>query len=308
MVGGRRFSGLVAPVLNCQHANGKLNLDAIDEYAEILVKNEVTGAFVCGTAGEGTSLTIAERKQVLEKWVSASKGRIAIIAHIGTNSAEDAKDLALHAQHVHADAVAIVAPHYIRPDNVEALVAFSEVVAAATPQLPFFYYHFPDITNVRFSAISFLKLASKRIPNLQGIKFTSFDFFDFSLCLEYEGGKYDILNGFEHVLLGGLAYGVKGSIGITYSLVGPHYAKIVAAFESGDIPLARKLHSQGVAFYAVLQKYGLNRSIRVMLRRKGFDVGPVRLPLVDLTKAEVDAMLEEFKGVELYQQYFGTGH
>jgi len=304
----RRFSGLVAPVLNCQHADGKLNLDAIDQYAELLVKNEVTGAFVCGTAGEGTSLTIAERKQVLEKWVSASKGRITIIAHIGTNCLEDAKDLAAHAQQVHADAVGLVAPSYIKPENVESLVAYCEQVAAASPLLPFFYYHFPDITNVRFPAISFLSAASKRIPNLQGIKFTSPDFFDFSLCMEYEGGKYDILNGYEHVLLAGLAYGVKGSIGITYSLVGPHYAKIVKAFESGDILQARKLHAQGVAFYAVLRKYGLIPSIHAMLRLKGFDVGPVRLPLADLSSKEVDAMLDELKEVELYQQYFGSHH
>ena len=53
--------------------------------ADLLEKNQVTGAFVCGTAGEGTSLTIAERKQVVAKWVEASKGRIKIIAHIGTN-------------------------------------------------------------------------------------------------------------------------------------------------------------------------------------------------------------------------------
>lgn len=45
----------------------------------------MTGAFVCGTAGEGTSLTLEERKKVVHKWVQASKGRIEIIAHIGTN-------------------------------------------------------------------------------------------------------------------------------------------------------------------------------------------------------------------------------
>jgi N-acetylneuraminate lyase len=51
---------------------------------------------------------------------------------------------------------------------VDALVSFNKEVAAACPKTPFFYYHFPGITNVNFSAFSFLERASKVIPNLQG--------------------------------------------------------------------------------------------------------------------------------------------
>jgi len=236
--------------------------------------------------------------------VEASKGRIQIIAHIGTNCLEDAKDLARHAQEVKAAAVALVSPHYIKPESPEALVEYSAEVAAAAPNLAFFYYHFPDITNVRHTAISFLRLASNKIPNLQGVKFTHHDFYDFGLCVNYEGGKYEILIGYEHVLLGGLAYGTPGSIGITYSLVGPHYAKIVKAWDSGDIAAARKEHARGVEFYSVLAKYGLIRAHKAMLRIKGLDLGPVRLPLVDLTTAEVDAMVADLKKVELYSEYF----
>lgn len=291
-------------MINPLGKDGKPNLDIIEQYADLLVKNQVTGAFVCGTAGEATSLTIAERKQILAKWVEASKGRIQIIAHIGTNSIDDAKELARHAQEVKAAAVALVAPHYIRPDSVEALVEFSAQVAAASPDLPFFYYHFPDITYVRFTAISFLKLAHGKIPNLQGVKFTHHDFYDFGLCINFEGGKYEILNGYEHVLLAGLAYGTPGCIGITFSLVGPQYAKIFKAWESGDVALARKEHARGVEFYTVLAKYGLIRAHKALLKIKGLDLGPVRLPLVDLTSAEVAALVEDLKKTELYKEYF----
>jgi len=300
----KRFGGLIAPVINALTPEGKLNLPIIDQYADLLEKNKVTGAFVCGTAGEGTSLTLSERKQVVAKWVEASKGRIRIIAHIGTNCLEDAKELARHAQEVKADAVALVAPHYIRPESVEALVDFTAEVAKAAHEIPFFYYHFPDITNVRFTAISYLRLASKKIPNLQGIKFTHHDFHDFGLCVEYDGGKYDILNGYENVVLAGLSVGTPGSIGITFSLVGPHYAKIFKAWEDGDIKLARKENSKGVAFYSVLQKYGVIRAHKALLKIKGLDLGPVRLPLVDLTQPEIANMLQDLKETELYNEYF----
>ena len=57
----------------------------------------------------------------------------------------------------------------IKPESVDALVSYCKDVAAAAPKTPFFYYHFPGITNVHFTAISFLERASKVIPNLQGI-------------------------------------------------------------------------------------------------------------------------------------------
>jgi len=240
----------------------------------------------------------------VEKWVSSSKKRVDVIAHIGTNSIEDAKDLAKHAEHVGADAVALVAPHYIRPESVDALVSFCKEVAAAAPKTPFFFYHYPAITNVNFTAFSFLEKAHNVIPNLQGIKFTHHDYFDFGLCVGFAEGKYDILNGFEQVLLAGLALGCEGAIGITFSLVGPHYTKIFETFQANDVAKARKLHQQGVQFYVVLSRYGLIRAHKALLKLKGLDVGPVRLPLVDLTETEVQALIKELEKTDLFKEYF----
>ncbi len=107
--------------------------------------------------------------------------------------------------------------------------------------------------------------------------------------MEFEGGKYDILNGFEHVLLAGLAFGCQGSIGITFSLVGPHYAKIsfllflmsvlsfefdyiFKSFQENDVATARKEHQIGVQFYSVLNRYGLIRAHKAVLKLKGLGI------------------------------------
>jgi len=303
--GGKRFTGLITPVINATHKNGSINLDIIPKYADHLVKNDVSGVFVCGTAGEGLSLTVKERKEILAKWVDSSKGRFRVIAHVGTNTLADAEELARHAEEVKADAFAIVAPHYIKPDTVDALVAFCARAAAAAPQLPFFYYHFPDITSIRnISAFSFLKAAAPVIPNLQGIKFTDNNFHDFGSCVEYQNGKYDILNGFENVLLAGLAFGCQGSVGITFSLVGNHYTKIFRAWQAGDIATARKEHHRANEFYSVLGRYGLIRAHKAALKLKGLDMGPCLLPLVDLKPEEEQALLNDLKQTELYKEYF----
>jgi len=305
MKSGKRFVGLIAPVINTANPDGSVNLDIIPQYADLLVKNEVTGVFVCGTAGEGLSDTIQERKEILAKWISASAGRLQVIAHIGTNVLTDAKELARHAQEVKADAFALVAPHYIKPESTDALVSFCAEAASAAPNLPFFYYHFPDITSVKnISAFAFLQAAAPKIPNLQGIKFTDHNYFDFGACVGFENGKYDVLNGFEHVLLAGLAFGCEGTIGITFSLVGNSYAKVLKAWKAGDVAGARKEHQRAAAFYSVLAKYGLIRAHKSMLKLKGLNLGPCRLPLVDLKPEEEKALYEEIKHTEIYKEFF----
>ena len=56
--------GLVAATFTAFHADGSLNLDAIERQAALLVQQEVRGAFVCGTSGEFASLTVPERSRV----------------------------------------------------------------------------------------------------------------------------------------------------------------------------------------------------------------------------------------------------
>ena len=77
--------------------NGDVNLSVIDKYADWIASTPVKGVFVCGTTGEFSSLTIGERKAVLEKWVASAAKRFKVIAHVGSNCQRDAMELASHA-------------------------------------------------------------------------------------------------------------------------------------------------------------------------------------------------------------------
>ena len=61
---------------------------------EHLLSSGIQGIFVCGSTGEGPSLTIAERKQVAEAYVRAARGRLYTFVHVGHNSLEEARGLA----------------------------------------------------------------------------------------------------------------------------------------------------------------------------------------------------------------------
>jgi hypothetical protein len=64
--------GLVAAPFTPFQPDGSLHLEAIAPYARHLREVGVVGAFICGTTGEGASLTAAERRLVAERWVAVA--------------------------------------------------------------------------------------------------------------------------------------------------------------------------------------------------------------------------------------------
>src|SRR6185369_4332833 len=94
--------------------NEEVNPAAIPEIADFLVRNQVSGAFICGTTGEGMSMTSAERRQVAEAWRAALPPGLKLIVHVGHLSLAESCALAEHAQQIGADAIATIAPSFFK--------------------------------------------------------------------------------------------------------------------------------------------------------------------------------------------------
>ena len=93
----KKLTGLIAAPHTPFRADGSINFGVIAQQAQALVEGRVTAAFVCGTTGEGLSLTTAERQQVVEHWIKAAPPELKVIVHAGHTSIADCKALAAHA-------------------------------------------------------------------------------------------------------------------------------------------------------------------------------------------------------------------
>src|ERR1044072_8208391 len=76
------------------------------------IKAGVQGLFWLGSTGQGTALTIEERKQAAVIALDQAGSRVPVIIHVGTPDAQSTVELAEHAAAHKADAVAIVPPYY----------------------------------------------------------------------------------------------------------------------------------------------------------------------------------------------------
>ncbi|MGQ9814555.1 MAG: dihydrodipicolinate synthase family protein, partial [Candidatus Roseilinea sp.] len=261
--------------------------------------NNVTGAFVCGTTGEGVALSIEERMRVAERWAQVSQGQLALIVHVGHNSLSDARALAAHAERIGAHAIAITAPTFFKPATVEDLVAFSAAVAAVVPALPFYYYQIPSFTGVALPVYDFLVAGAERIPNLAGAKFTHENLMDYARCLR--DGRFDMLFGRDEILLSALALGCQGAVGTTYNLAAPLYHRIWRAYQAGDMATAQADQARAIEFIAAFTRHGGLPAAKAMMKMIGLDCGPVRLPQRNLTAQQYDQLQAELEQIGFFE-------
>ena len=289
-----KLSGLIPAVFTPFDKNGAVNLPQIRPYADKLVTDGADGVFVCGSTGECTSMTVAERKSVLEAWVEAAAGRMRVIAHVGGTCQADCIELARHAAGQRVAAVGAIAPFYFKPASVEELVDFYKPIAAAIAPIPFYTYHMPSVTGVNLPMKEFLEKGSREIPNLNGIKFTSNNFMEMLECIRLEDGRFDILNGFDEMLLCGMAVGARGGVGSTYNYSLSTYRNLYDAFLAGDIERARVFQQESVDIVHVIIRHGGGvRGGKAIMNHLGIDCGDCRLPFAPYTESEMHRLGEE---------------
>jgi N-acetylneuraminate lyase len=290
-----KLTGLIAAPHTPLHADGSLNPAMVAQQARLHRDSGVRGAFICGTTGESLSLTMSERMRIAEAWIEAAAGTMPIVVHVGANSVIDAKALAAHAVKFGADAVAVMAPSFFKP-NLDDLIGYCAMIAEAAPNTPFYFYDIPSMTSVPISAAYFLEQGAKSIPTLHGVKFTNNDLMTLQECLALN--EFDIVFGYDELLLAGLALGVRGAVGSTYNFAAPLYLRILDAFERGDFETARKAQLQSVRMIRVLQSFGFSRASKAMMGLMGVDCGPVRSPLRAMTDAEVRELRDRLHGMD----------
>lgn len=292
-----KINGLIAATFATYHEDGSLDLESISPLVDKLVNDGLKGIFICGTNGEGPNLTVEERMAVAERYVALAKEKLFVFVHVGHTSIAESRKLATHAEKIGADAISAVAAFYFKPVNVVNLVDSMAQIAAAAPGTPFYYYHIPALTGVGLDMVDFLRLGEEKIPNLAGIKYTAATIHEYQACLAYGDGKFDVLYGYDELLLPALAVGAKGAVGSTYNFAAPLYIRVMELFAQGNIEEAQRTQLVLVRMIREMAKFSPIPSQRAIMDILGYPMGPTRLPLVPLTPDEKQVLASRLEKI-----------
>ena len=286
-----RYNGLIAATLTPMKATREVSLDHVGPQIDRLIERGVAGLYVCGSTGEGVSLTNAERKAVTVESIRAAAGRVPVLVQVGHNSLAEAAELAAHAAASGAAAISATCPSYFKISSLQVLVNSMKTVAAGAPDLPFYYYHIPTLTGNRISMAEFLKLGREAIPNLVGLKYTSPELHEYQQCIELDGGRFEVMWGVDEMLIGALAVGCKAAVGSTYNVAAPLYRRLITAFEQGDLAKTRQYQSQAIAFISIVVGFPFQSAMKHILHWQGSPAESYcRLPQQELTLEQITSL------------------
>lgn len=299
-----RINGIIDAPFTPFKEDGSVNFDVIEGYAQLLIRNGIKGVFVNGSSGEGYMLTEDERMALAEKWMSVVPKDFKVIVHVGSTCLKSSRELAKHAEQIGAWAIGAMASPFPKASNVEQLVAYCEEIAAATPKLPFFFYHIPALNGVYLPMVPFLEAVDGRIPNFAGIKYTFESLYEYNQCSLYKNGKYQIFHGQDETILPCLAMGgAQGCIGGTTNYISDVYAQLIEAWNRGDLAKARELQNFAQDVINVIVRYRGNivGGKRIM-KLIGIDMGPNRVPFQSLTLQEETMMHKELEAIGFFEK------
>lgn len=297
-----KLQGMVAATFTPMDDKGDVNLSAIDKYAEWIASTPIKGVFVCGTTGEFSSLTMDERKAILERWVAAAHKRFKVIAHVGSNCQRDSIELARHAAQVGADAIASIAPSFFKPGTVNDLIDFFVPICKAAAEIPFYYYNMPSMTGVNLAVDRFLVEGKKKMPNLVGTKFTHNNLMEMGACIDLENHKFEVLHGYDEILIAGLSMGAVAGVGSTYNYIPNVYQAVFEAMKRNDVEAARSYQMKSIRTVEVIIKYGGGvRGGKAIMKLIGIDCGGCRLPITDFTAKEYDDLKGDLEAIKFFE-------
>ena len=294
---------LIPAVLTPFHSDGSLALERVEQQAALLSGDGVRAVFVGGTTGEFSSLTIEERLALAERWLQLGREMgWTVLIHVGANCLADSCLMAHHAQKFGAGGIAMLSPCYFKPASVEILLTCCAKVAASAPDTPFYFYEIPSLTGVHLPIMDWVEQACERIPNFAGVKYTHSDLLAFQWLVHCCGGQLQVFYGMDEHLLAAWALGGRTAVGSGYNFAVPLFRRLLLAAEQGDLTTARHEQWRATRLIRNMVSLGYLASAKELLRMRGVDLGPVRLPLQNLTSEQV-ANLRRYvteEGIEHY--------
>jgi 4-hydroxy-tetrahydrodipicolinate synthase len=262
--------------------DGEVDWPAVESLMDHLISHGADGLVVTGTTGETSTLTDAEKIQLVKTGKTVAAGRARIITGGGSNETAHAIELYKASEKAGADGVMVVTPYYNKPTQAGVLTHF-RMIADAT-DLPMIMYDIPGRSGIQITYDTILRAAKH--PNIVAVKDAKGDLSEVSRVMNQTDLMY--FAGDDANALPTLAIGGTGLIGVTANIAPEPYRMMINAVNSGDLAAATAQHKLLEPLVrATMTHVPGTVAVKYILHGLGRIASPrVRLPLVGPEESE----------------------
>lgn len=281
---GRVITAMVTPF----DADLQVDYGRAAELARRLVAGGSDGLVVTGSTGEAATLSFDEKVRLYRTVAEAVGDQVFVWAGTGTNNTDETVRLSQAAAEAGADGLLLVVPFYNKPPQASLERHFTRVADAV--DVPIMLYNVPGRTATNLEPDTVARLA--RHPRIVALKESSGNLTQASALRQACPEDFVIYSGDDDLTLPLLALGARGVVSVASNVVPGPIARMIAAFEAGDVAVARHLHLRLFPFFRAIFMTTNPIPIKCALELTGFPVGGLRQPL-DAAGDEVRRHLEQ---------------
>ncbi|HHX42710.1 MAG TPA: dihydrodipicolinate synthase family protein [Chloroflexi bacterium] len=289
----QQLHGIIPPLTTPFTATGDVYEEGLRQLVEFQIGHGSHGLFICGTYGSGPLMSVAQRKQVHEIVVDQAKGRLTVVAHVGTANTADAVELAKHAAGIGIPYVSSVSPFYFRHDERTVLGYFRALVEAV--DIPVYVYNNPQTAGITITPTILQHLAD---IGVQGIKDSGFNYIDFTHLVlgmsDYPDFRFIV--GTEGIALPAWMAGAKGCVAGLANAFPEVMVKLWNLYQAKEYEQAAALQLKVNKARQVLHiPSSTNAACYAALKARGIDAGHPKAPVLPIEEAKEKAMLDGFR-------------
>ena len=280
------FRGVATALITPLNAQG-VDYPALKKLIDWQISEGVQGLVICGTTGEGATLSDAEHREVLRFSLEVAAGRVAMIAGTGSNDTAYACELTRYAGELGYDAVLVVTPYYNKTTQRGLIAMFTAIADASS--IPLILYNVPSRTGINIEPATYAALADH--PMIAGIKEANGNMAKIVETRALVGDKLDIYSGEDGMITPMLAMGGAGVISVLSNVLPRQTVELCQRFFDGDVAGSAQLQCDLLPLINALFCETNPIPAKAAMAAMGFCENYLRLPLVPMEDAHRDAML-----------------
>ena len=275
--------------------NGEVDVEALHRLVEMQVSGGTAALVSCGTTGEPSTLSMAERVDVVGCTVEAAGGRIPVICGTGSNSTAAVVENEKAMRDLGCAAQLVVTPYYNKTTQ-EGLYAHFMHIAENT-QLPIVVYNVPGRTSLDIAPRTLERLAQS--GRFIALKESSYDLPRVMEKMQAVDGKMDVYCGNDDMVYPMLALGAQGVISVASNVSPRLMSDMVKSWFEGDHEKSRRLQLEALPLVRALFNEVSPIPCKYALELMGVCSGELRLPLIEAGEETKHMMRSALKALKL---------
>lgn len=288
------FEGSGVAIVTPFNDNG-VNYKKLKELLEWHIKEGTDAIIICGTTGEATTMSEEEKKLTIKFTVDVVNKRIPVIAGTGSNNTLSSIEMSKYAESVGVDGLLVITPYYNKT-NSRGLIKHFEAINNSV-NTPIILYNVPSRTGVNITPENLKELST--LSNVVAIKEASGNIGQVVQMKALCGDKIDIYSGNDDQAIPILSLGGKGVISVLANIIPNAMHTMIKSYLNGDVKKALDLQLENLKLSSTLFIETNPIPIKTALNLIGKDVGPLRLPLYEMSDSNLMKLKDTLKEYNL---------